>query len=383
MPIALHLFLIGDAEEIAQRFDAFVQARLEDFVWHKEDHFADGTGAFQGSADLFVRFRLADQRFVPNLDRLVETIGQHEVEQLGQAQITLVEINGIVGQIGRIALFQQLPEGGHFVVFPVRTGRVELIGLPAQTGGCAQWRRIADVETHGQLAPATVPLYGVIFGFQVGIQNPIAVFTSLQQERSQIRVAPLQGGKFRGENGVGAVDAVAHHVGERRIAVAFGVKNIFDPPAFIVGDAGVGGAVDPPHQFRHGDVQLIPRGATSQEVVFQGGGQLGGVNIVVEIAIHRWVFVDDRQVDAILLAHINAGQRPLVIIGVDHRGQVIIIATIGPIWTFLVGQHLHRPDHAHLVGSRPGTGGAVGNVGAKGDAPTTRCLGGGQIAVAI
>ncbi len=130
--------------------------------------------------------------------------------------------------------------------------------------------------------------------------------------------------------------------------------------------------------------------AAGDERIFQPPGQQPE-----PIAIRRvgWcaggrVLPEDGHVQAVILAHREAGEIPVVAVGVDDLGVVQVptalvhAPVVGCIGEVLrqrlaaVGDHLHQPDHPHLLGiPQAGAAGLVGHTGREGHSSAAGLIG--------
>ena len=93
------------------------------------------------------------------------------------------------------------------------------------------------------------------------------------------------------------------------------------------------------------------------------------MHVVVDLGI----FVGGRQPDAVLLAHVQTGQHPVVGVGVDD-GRIVVIrcAVVNFLGAGPILFHQHAPDEAHLVRLAPRPAGKIRHDARKGDAPAAR-----------
>ena len=124
--------------------------------------------------------------------------------------------------------------------------------------------------------------------------------------------------------------------------------------------------------------------APGHKGVVQAFGQFIERHGFARIGINGGVFVGNRQLHAIVLPHIQTGQRPGVGVGMNGKGDVEILRTTRHAGR--AGQivlHQDAPDHAHLMGLRPGSAGQIGHQAVKGDPAPAWRLAGWQRPVAV
>ena len=119
--------------------------------------------------------------------------------------------------------------------------------------------------------------------------------------------------------------------------------------------------------------------AAADVCLLQLVGQQPEPAIVVAVIVCRRVLPGDGHVEAVILAHSQASEEPVLGVGVDDLGLIqvptgLVIAPggsgIGEVLRYhfaLVGHHLHQPDHPHLLGvSQAVAAGLVGHAGREG-----------------
>ncbi len=265
---------------------------------------------------------------------VVLTMGpfQHVVADLDDAlaalvECEIVELHAQLFAVGHL-LVALVVEGiavGQFV--PVLVNRAGFPGVIAvAVGGHVDTRQrvhlhavvAAGGQVYGELAAAPLD---VVAARRVQVDGAVVLLAGEHQRGSDGRRRRPVGGEDVVQDGlrVGHGDGGAGHV-QVLVGFALHAQDVGDAPALLVGVHAVSGVVEAVVDLGHGDVALIifvsiPPG---QEGVVQPVGQQDERGVVVEVVIYLWVFVDEGHVHAVVLAHVQAGQCPVVVVGLYH-----------------------------------------------------------------
>ena len=243
---------------------------------------------------------------------------------------------------------------------------------PVESGGGLDGD-VVVVEGDGQPARIVVrPGYATVV-VHAGVEVEVArAFLAGQEQR---RRDGGVGGEVVVEDGFGFRH---RHCGDgfvqRRVGVSVDGEVVVQAPAQCFGDGGCG-VVPAPIDFLDGDVALVVAldagvvigvfgafvvdvlaVAPGDEGAFQAVGEEEECGIVVEVVVDGGVFEDDVVVGAVILADVEAGERPIVGIGLDDLGDVPLFV-FGAAAIFRaradVDQGFDDPDETHLVGVAP------------------------------
>ena len=346
-----------------------------------------------------------------------------QVIGLGKRHLADSDVDAVrvVRVFGRVDLLE-----AHLHQVPVLSNRIRLplplavrltvaVGRPAQEGEGRFWG-VGQICLDGKAIAVDsrqVPIFEV--------DAAIALLAG-EQQRGSIGTLVHVGGEVVVQD----LDRLGHHdVGDVVLVVVgeglYAQSVLGNVPSLFIGSAAVAEAVkaagdggvgyDSGHSvgcdlINDADVTnpVIILIAPADEGRLQARRQYPEVIIVAGILIGLRILEGDGHFQAVILAHGQAGEVPLFVIGVD--GLLLVQFPVGHVVTpglrFLlalvqrnrfagIGQHDHQPDHTHLVGRAPiGGVGPVEHPGREGHAAAAALVGndvqrhvGQQVAIVV